>query len=47
MTRNESQDRDENVKIVECNRRGGEVIIEKMRKISLQVQSSWNSSSKA
>ena len=35
MTNNESQDRDENVKIVERHRRGGKVIIEKMRKISL------------
>ena len=33
-TNNESQDKDENAKIVECNKRGGEVIIEKVRKIS-------------
>ena len=33
-TNNESQDKDENAKIVECNKRSGEVIIEKVRKIS-------------
>ena len=35
MTNSESQDKDKNVKMVEHNRRGGDVIIEKMRKISL------------
>ena len=46
-TNDKNQDWDENVKMMECNKHGGNVIIARRVKISLQVQNSWDFPSKA